>query len=390
MFRLDQGRLQSFVMRPGSAYRALWLLVAMMLVSCGKTADEPASPVVNAPPISAEQQRLEDFFAATWEADLARYPASASYLGIKDQQDQWNDVSESFQLESLELARQRLAFLEGIDTSQLSPARQLSYRLDLERTLAGAAFRHHRYVIHQFRGPHTSPISLLVNVHTIDSEQDAEDYIARLNNLPDYFDGVIEQIQIRINKGLYLVDWMIPQIMESAGNVLVGAPFDQSGSPSVIWADFNAKLDALKVEPAVTDQLREAGRQAMLTAVKPAYERLIAAVQSQQAVAPQEDGVWRFPDGDAFYASRLRDFTTTNLTPEAIHQAGLANVERSWLSWVKRASCLLFLIRFAMISLCVTATQRRVGRHTSTLPAPRSIGWRCGCPTILGCCRSRI
>jgi hypothetical protein len=87
MFRLYQGRLQSFVMRTGSAYRALWLLVAMMLVSCGKTADEPASPVVNAPPISAEQQRLEDFFAATWEADLARYPASASYLGIKDQQD---------------------------------------------------------------------------------------------------------------------------------------------------------------------------------------------------------------------------------------------------------------------------------------------------------------
>ena len=331
MLRLYQGRLQSFVMRTGAAYRALWLLVALLLASCGKTANEPGSPVVNAPPISAEQQRLEDFFAATWEADLARYPASASYLGIKDQQDQWNDVSESFQLESLELVRERLAFLEGIDTSQLSPARQLSYRLyrlDLERTLAGAAFRHHRYVIHQFRGPHTSPISLLVNVHTIDSEQDAEDYIARLNNLPDYFDDVIEQIQIRTDKGLYLVDWMIPQIVESAGNVLVGAPFDQSGSPSVIWADFNDKLATLQVEPATAEQLGEAARQAMLTAVKPAYERLIAAVRSQQAVAPKEDGVWRFPDGDAFYASRLRDFTTTNLTPEAIHQAGLANVAR--------------------------------------------------------------
>ena len=61
MFRLYQGRLQSFVMKTGSAYRALWLLVAVLLASCGKTSDEPASPVVNAPPISAEQQRLEDF-----------------------------------------------------------------------------------------------------------------------------------------------------------------------------------------------------------------------------------------------------------------------------------------------------------------------------------------
>ena len=42
------------------------------------------------------------------------------------------------------------------------------YRLDLERTLAGAAFRHHRYVIHQYRGPHQS--GLLVNVHTIDPQ----------------------------------------------------------------------------------------------------------------------------------------------------------------------------------------------------------------------------
>ena len=158
MFRLYQGRLQSFVMRTGSAYRGLWLVIGGVagVLRQDRRRISNRSPVVNAPPISAEQQRLEDFFAATWEEDLARYPASASYLGIKDQQDQWNDVSESFQLESLELTRERLAFLEGIDTSQLSPARQLSYRLyrlDLERTLAGAAFRHHRYVIHQFRGP---------------------------------------------------------------------------------------------------------------------------------------------------------------------------------------------------------------------------------------------
>ena len=312
-------------------HRALWLCALVLLVSCAESTDHPESVVATASPISAEQQRLEDFFTATWEEDLARYPASASYLGIKDRQDQWNDVSESFQLESLETIRQRLAFLEGIDTAQLSPERQLSYRLyrlDLERTLAGERFRHHRYVIHQFRGPHTSPISLLVNVHTISSEQDADDYIARLHNLPQYFDGVIEQIQIRMDKGLYLVDWMIPQITESAGNVLVGVPFDDTGTSSIIWSDFNDKLAPLRLEPAVVERLQEAARNALLTSVKPAYQRLIAAVESQKGMAPPEDGVWRFPDGNAFYASRLKVFTTTDLTPEEIHQSGLANVAR--------------------------------------------------------------
>ena len=309
------------------------LILTLLLTSCGgPDADSNAlSEPVLTPPVSAEQQRLENFFTATWAEDLVRYPASASYLGVNDRQDQWNDVTESFQLASLAITRQRLDFLNGIDTSQLSEDRLLSYRLyrlDLERTLAGAPFRHHRYVIHQFRGPHTSPVSLLINVHAINSMQDAEAYIARLNNLPLYFDGVVEQIQIRADKGLFLVDWMIPKIIESASNVLLGAPFDAGDEPSVIWADFNDKLDQLALAPAEINQLREDARSALFNAVRPAYQKLIAAVRSQQDRAMPEDGVWRFPDGEAFYANRLNVFTTTSLTAAEIHQAGLDNVER--------------------------------------------------------------
>ena len=309
------------------------LILTLLLTSCGgpDAGSNALSEAVLTPSVSAEQQRLEDFFTATWAEDLVRYPASASYLGVNDRQDQWNDVTESFQLASLAITRQRLDFLNGIDTSQLSEDRLLSYRLyrlDLERTLAGAPFRHHRYVIHQFRGPHTSPVSLLINVHAINSMQDAEAYIARLNNLPLYFDGVVEQIQIRADKGLFLVDWMIPKIIESASNVLLGAPFDAGDEPSVIWADFNDKLDQLALAPAEINQLREDARSALFNAVRPAYQKLIAAVRSQQDRAMPEDGVWRFPDGEAFYANRLNVFTTTSLTAAEIHQAGLDNVER--------------------------------------------------------------
>ena len=133
-------------------------------------------------------------------------------------------------------------------------------------------------------------------MHTIDSERDAADYIARLNNLPRYFDGVIEQISIRADKGMYLVDWMVPKIVESAGNVLAGAPFDATETPSVIWQDFNDKLARLDLEPAIADGLREGARKALLASVKPAYERLIAAVEAQQGMAGPEDGVWPIPE----------------------------------------------------------------------------------------------
>ena len=311
--------------------RWLFLMATSLLVSCGESGTQVTPEATNAEPISAEEARLDAFFADTWQEDLARNPATASYLGVHDQQDRWNDVSEAFQLESLEIARQRLTFLADIDTTELSDKRQLSYRLyrlQLERSLAGAAFRHHRYVIHQHRGPHTGVVSLLINVHAVESEEDAKAYIARLNNLPEYFDGVIEQLQLRADKGLYLVDWMIPKIMASARNVLSGAPFDDGEARSVIWGDFNDKLEKLALEPAESERLREAARTALLTAVKPAYERLIQAISTQQDKAASADGVWRFPDGEAFYADRLRVYTTTDLTAEEVHQAGLANVAR--------------------------------------------------------------
>jgi len=307
------------------------LTASLLLISCDSGADKTLTTPESQEPVSVEQQRLERFFAATWEEDLIRSPASASYLGVTDYQDQWNNVSEAFQLESLDIAKQRLTFLKDIDTTQLSPARLLSYQLyrrDLERTIAGAPYRHHRYIIHQYRGPHTSAVSLLLNVHTIASEADALDYVARLNNLPDYFAGVVEQLQIRADKGMFLVDWMIPKIVEAATNVITGEPFDNSGVMSVIWGDFNAKLDRLSLPPAAATRLRQDARVALLNGVAPAYRGLISAVQAQQGRALSVDGVWRFPRGEAFYQERLSVFTTTDLTAEEIHQTGLANVAR--------------------------------------------------------------
>ena len=74
--------------------------------------------------------------------------------------------------------------------------------------------------------------------------------------------------------------------------------------------------------------LLAAGRAALLNSVTPAYEHLISAMQAQQARASTDDGAWKLPDGDEFYAARLRNFTTTDLTAQQIHDIGLENVAR--------------------------------------------------------------
>ena len=314
----------------------LAIVGSLALVGCTKPADTPATEVsspsvVAAAVISAEEQRLNQFFADTYAEDMQRYPFTASYLGIKDNHDQWNSVSEAFQDETSTITEARLATINLFDESQLSDARKLSlalYRLGLERSLMVDEYRYHDYITHQFRGPHTSIASSLINIHQVKDLADAEAYIGRLNNVALYFDEVIEQLNIRTEEGFMLVEWMYPIILEAAGNIIAGAPFDDSDEDSAIWGDFQAKVAALELEDAEKQRLLSAAKTALIEVVEPAYGRLRATIQAQSQGADSDDGVWRFKNGDAFYQTLLKWYTTTDLTADEVHELGLANVTR--------------------------------------------------------------
>ncbi|MFN2329100.1 MAG: DUF885 family protein [Chromatocurvus sp.] len=274
---------------------------------------------------------FREFLEEAYATDMQRYPLTATYRGIKANNDKWNPVSERFQQETRELNLARLQQLRRFDRSSLSSSEQLSYdlyELNLERQLANDQFRHHHYVIHQFRGPHTAVPSALINIHRIAGRQDAEDYIGRLRNVPMYFDQVISQMAIRTEKGLLLADWQYPKMLESAQNVITGAPYDDSGTDSTLWEDFKTKVAALDVDDQMRQALLDEAETVLVDVVKPAYQRLIAAIAQQAREASEDDGVWKFADGDEFYAQRLRWFTTTDLSADDIHTIGLSEVER--------------------------------------------------------------
>jgi len=326
---------RSYIGRALATISMAVLLALLLLTGCSKSTPDKTATAADAggqmAAISTEQQRLETFFQASFDEDLARAPFSASYLGVKDNHDKWNSVSEAFKSETRQLAETRLSLSQTFDREALSPERQLSldlYQRGIERQLMMDDYRHEQYVIHQFRGPHTSVPSGLINVHQITDVADAEAYIGRINNVAVYFDEVIEQLNIRAEQGLFLVDWMYPQIIQSASNVISGAPFDDSGKDSAIWADFQEKVTALKIESAQKQQLIAAARTGLVENLQPAYQRLIATIETQSAGAHADDGVWRFEDGDAYYQTLLNWYTTTDLSAEQIHQLGLDNVAR--------------------------------------------------------------
>jgi uncharacterized protein (DUF885 family) len=274
---------------------------------------------------------FREFLDENYAVDMARAPFTASYRGIKTNHDKWNSYAEADLEETRRINEARLLQLAIFDKELMDEPSSLSwdlYRVNLQRSIASDEFRHHKFVIHQFRGPHTQVASNLINIHTVSDVADAEAYIGRLNNVGPWFDQVIEQMRIRQEKNLLLADWQYPQMIQAAKNIIIGAPYDTGNGDSTLWADFQAKVAKLDIDEKQRSALLADAKKAMLDVVQPAYLRLIAEFEVQAAIAPDADGVWKFDKGDEFYAERLQWFTTTDLSAEKIHTIGLREVAR--------------------------------------------------------------
>ena len=305
------------------------------LMACSE-APQSTSPATTADTerpaqMQSESERLAAFFERTFQDDLKRSPQFQSYLGIKWDYDKWGDVSDAFADETIAIAKNRLQEISQFDTSKLSEQEKMSirlFKLGIERDLENDKYRHHTYIVHQFRAAHTSVPSFLINIHRVTSVDDAKAYIGRLDNVKGYFDQVVDQMQLRENLGVFPPKWAYDQMIEASQNVISGIPFDSSDKPSTLWKDFSDKVDALDLSESEAEALKGEAKAALLTSVKPAYEKLIAAFAHQKTVSPEGDGVWRLPDGDKWYQNRLNWFTTTDLTADEVHQIGVENVER--------------------------------------------------------------
>jgi uncharacterized protein (DUF885 family) len=294
-----------------------------------ETETKPAQTQVKM--IQSESEKLSEFFADNFETDLKASPMTQTYRGYKWDYDKWDQVTEKAANEKRARFEARLDTLSEFDQTKLSENEKLSIlinQIDLKRRLANDEFRHHTYIMHQFRAYHTRVPSLLINQHSINSIEDAEAYIARLNGVKVLFDQVIEQLRIRQELGVFPPKWAYDQMIQASSNVISGNPFQEQVEDSTIWKDFKGKLDTLELSNAEKSGLLAKASDALRTSVYPAYQEMIKELAVQRDLSPEGDGVWRLPDGDKWYQNRLEWFTTTDMTSDQVHQVGLENVER--------------------------------------------------------------
>lgn len=278
-----------------------------------------------------ETERFKGFLEQKFQEEVDRSPGFQAQLGIKKDQDKWDDPSEARAVEDFNRHQQALTEMRAsFKYENLSPEAQLSWRIfesNAKREALAFKFRNLSYVFDQMNGQQSQIPAFLINFHRIDNVEDAKAYIARLNGIKPLMDTLIDEAQKRERMGVLPPKWVFPYIISDAKNLLTGDPFTV-GSDSAILADFKTKVAKLQLASADEKALIEQAETALKTNVAPAYQNLITLMEAQQNRASKDDGVWKLPEGNAYYAERLAFHTTTSMTADEIHAFGLAEVAR--------------------------------------------------------------
>ena len=305
--------------------------VAVMAVLPGAPALAQTTPVAPAAAAQSEDARLNAFFEQAFQARIALSPQSMTALGLKTDYDKLDDVSDAAADRALALQEAQLAQMKAqFDPAKLSPQAKLSWRMfeyGVEQARTSNQWRNWSFQFTAMGNPTTSLPIFLINNHRVASVSDAEAYVARLNDAERQMDQVAATLKTRAAAGVVSPRFVFQPSLDSTRNVITGAPFD-TGADNPVWADFQKKVAALDTDQAAKDRLLASARTALTGSYKRGFETVLTALTQVQPQADSDAGVWRLPDGEAYYNARLQLSTTTDLTADQIHQTGLQEVAR--------------------------------------------------------------
>jgi uncharacterized protein (DUF885 family) len=306
----------------------------------------PAPPTPTAMPTPVPQLQLDQvrthlaglpidqFFEASYQQLRLRDPEMLTYDGLAEAygvgNDRLTDRSDAYVRETRALEAMILDLLRGYDREVLAPEQQVSYDVYewyLDDLVRGHAFMYYDYPVNSmsYYGDQNWIVEFLTTYHPIQTKQDAQDYVARLSQLGRWVDQVIEGLKLREKAGN-----VPPRFVVEASRLQVrGYVMWRDPDEVVLYAAFQDKLEALEgVSVADRQALLDAALAEVEGTVVPKFLELAEYLAHLKTVATDDAGVCKFPEGDAYYAYALRHETTTDLTPDEVHEIGLAEVAR--------------------------------------------------------------
>jgi uncharacterized protein (DUF885 family) len=279
-----------------------------------------------------EKLQLNEWLNNKFYERVRRYPQYLAGLGIKERMTEWNDPGYEFALKELEIISNEMNEIKvKYNFDSLTDEEKLSYRLFLDNSqnsLDQMEWWYHDYALTQMYGAHSGVPTFLINQHPIDNITDANAYIKRIELSGRYLEKVLENTRESARRGIRPPKFVYGHVISTSKNIISGFPFEKSEGLNLVYDDFNKKISELNLPKEVSENLNKQAQNALLSSFKPAYILLINEMLTQQRQTTEDDGVWKLPRGNEYYASRLKAMTTTELSAKEIHQIGLDEVDR--------------------------------------------------------------
>ena len=268
-------------------------------------------------------RQLHALFDSEWEWTMQEFPTFASSLGDRRYNDRWTDASIAANERRHRHRVDALERLRRIDRARLSAADQLNYdlfRKDLEQAIEGHKFRTYLLPINQRDGVQNS--DELSDQLRFTSVKDYEDWLARLRAFPAYIDQNMELMREGKRAGIL---W--PKITMQRVPAQLDKQITERADDSPFFKPFRTFPN--DIPQSERDRLTAAARETISTGVVPAFRRLKEYFVSEYLPASYDKvGIWQWQQGAEAYAFDARAYTTTDMTPEQIHEKGLAEVAR--------------------------------------------------------------
>jgi len=277
---------------------------------------------------------LDHFLAKELVINVLDSPESMTYLGIFDNYGQVLGHNKKLSINSLEDSESNyrdsldtLATLKRYDINDLTENQKITHKIavfDTENDIKEfEEFRYHSYPFNQISGNHLGLVEFMTDTHPVRTEREASDYIERVKLFDESLSANLVWLEEQKKLGIFAPKFVIDHVIKQL-NDLIG--YEDKENP--LMQIFIEKISSLNMDEETETRLISELSAVIESDVKPGFQLILDFMEENYENSNIYHGVWSLPNGDEFYALRLRSYTTTNYTAAEIHQIGLDEVER--------------------------------------------------------------
>ena len=295
---------------------------------------QPASPTYlpfTTPSASPSGLDFDTFVEASYLSLLKRDPETVLKLGLAHvyhvPTDQLTDISDEYIRQTQLLELDVLNILRQYERSSLTSDQQLTYDIYswyLSDRVSSHLFMYNDYPVNPtVFSVHLDLLQFFTDLRPVTSLQEAQDYVTCLSQIKTKFAQLVDGLKKREANGVvlprFLIQWILGDINRIAKSTAHSIPY---------YTALETRLDQLtNISQSDKQTLLASAEDAISSSVIPAYQSLAEYFEKLQIIATDVAGVWKFPNGEAYYTYALKHYTTTDLTAGQIHETGLQALE---------------------------------------------------------------